>query len=166
MQLLDVAADACGAGDDAHALGQVKLLHRVAQFLAVLALDAARNTTAAGVVGHQDQVAAGQRDERGQGSALVAAFFLFDLDDQFLAFAQGVLDTGGADIDAFLEEAAGNFLEGQKAVAVLAVVDEASFEAGFDPGDDTFVDVAFALFAAGSLDVKVDEFLPIDDSDA
>ena len=144
---------------------RLELLHRVAQFLAVLALDAARNATATGVVGHQDQVAAGQRDERGQGGALVAALFLFNLDDQFLAFAQGVLDAGGADVDAFLEEAAGHFLEGKKAVAVFAVVDEAGFEAGFDPGDDTFVDVAFALFAAGSLDVEVDEFLPIDDSD-
>ncbi|CUI79887.1 Uncharacterised protein [Achromobacter xylosoxidans] len=166
LQFFDVAADAGGAGDDAHALGQLELLHRVAQFLAVLALDAARNATATGVVGHQDQVAAGQRDERGQGGALVAALFLFDLDDQFLAFAQGVLDAGGADVDAFLEEAAGHFLEGKKAMAVFAVVDEASFKAGFDPGDDTFVDVAFALFAAGSLDVEIDEFLPIDDSDA
>ncbi|MNJ63715.1 hypothetical protein D3C77_596330 [compost metagenome] len=51
-------------------------------------------------------------------------------------------------------------------MTVFTVVDEASFKAGFDPGDDTFVDVAFALFAAGSLDVEVDEFLPIDDSDA
>ncbi len=166
LEFFDVAADAGGAGNDAHALGQVELLHGVAQFLAVLALDAARYTAAAGVVGHQDQVAASQRDERGQGGALVAALFLFDLDDQFLAFAQGVLDTGAADIHAFLEVAAGHFLEGQETVTVFTVVDEASFEAGFDPGDDTFVDIAFALFAAGSLDVEVDEFLPIDDSDA
>ncbi|MDT4841651.1 hypothetical protein FQZ97_755150 [compost metagenome] len=166
LEFFDVAADAGSAGDDAHALGQLELLHGVAQFLAVFALDAARNAAATGVVGHQDQIAAGERDERGQGGALVAAFFLFNLDDQFLAFAQGVLDAGTADVYAFLEVAAGHFLEGQEAVAVFTVVDEASFEAGFDPGDDTFVDVAFALFAAGSLDVEVDEFLPIDDSDA
>ncbi|MNI23184.1 hypothetical protein D3C73_767590 [compost metagenome] len=166
LELFDVATDAGGASNDAHALGQIKLLHGIAQFLAVFTLDAARNTAATGVVGHQDQIAASQRDERGQGCALVAAFFLFDLNDQFLAFAQRILDAGATDIDAFLEEAASNFLEGQKAVTVFTVVDEASFQAGFDPGNDTFVDVAFALFAAGSLDVEVDEFLPINDSDA
>lgn len=51
LELFDVAADAGGAGDDAHALGQLELLHRVAQFLAVLALDAARNAAATGLLG-------------------------------------------------------------------------------------------------------------------
>ncbi|SOE48391.1 hypothetical protein ODI_R1411 [Orrella dioscoreae] len=166
LQFLDVAADAGGAGDDAHARGHFELVHRLAQFLAVLALDAARHAAATRIVGHQDQVAACQRDEGGQGGALVAALFLFDLDDEFLAFAQGVLDARAAHIDAFLEVAAGDFLEGQEAVAVFPVVDEAGFEAGFDTGDDAFVDVAFALFAAGGLDVEVDEFLPIDDGNA
>src|SRR5690606_215821 len=166
LQLFDVAADAGGAGDDAHALRDFQLLHRVAQFLAVLALDAARDAAAAGVVGHQHQVAAGQRNEGGQGGALVAALFPFDLDDQFLAFAQGILDAGGADVDAFLEVAAGHFLERQETVAVFAVVDEAGLQAGFDAGDDTFVDIAFALFAAGGFDVEIDELLPIDDGNA
>src|SRR5690606_23630311 len=166
LELFDVAADAGGAGDDAHALGHFQLLHRVAQFLAVFAFDPARDAAAARVVGHQHQVAAGQRDERGQGGALVAALFFFDLDDQFLAFAQGVLDAGGADVHAFLEVAAGHFLEWQEAVAIFAVVDEAGFQAGFDAGNDTFVNVAFALFAAGGFDVEVDELLPIDDGNA
>ena len=58
----------------------------------VLALDAARDAAAARVVRHQHQVAAGQRDEGRQRRALVAALFLLDLDDQFLAFAERVLD--------------------------------------------------------------------------
>ena len=68
------------------------------------------------------------------------------------------------DVDAF--RLAGDFLERQEAVAVFAVVDEARFERRLDTGDDTFVDIAFALFAPGCLDVDVDELLPIDDGDA
>jgi len=166
LQFFDVAADARGAGDDAHALRNLELLHGFTQFLAVFALDAARHAAAAGVVGHQHQIAAGQRDERGQGRALVAALFLLDLDDEFLAFAQHVLDAGAADVHAFLEVGAGDFLEGKETVAFLAIVDEAGFQAGFDAGDDALVDVAFALFAAGGFDVEVDELLPVDDGNA
>ena len=67
---------------------------RVAQLVAVLALDAARDAAAARIVRHQHQVAAGERDERGQRRALVAALVLVDLDDELLAFAQRVLDAG------------------------------------------------------------------------
>jgi hypothetical protein len=49
---------------------------------------------AVGRIGHQHHVAAGQRDERGQGGALVAALLLVDLDHHFLAFAQEFLDRG------------------------------------------------------------------------
>ena len=74
--------------------GMLELVHRFAQLVAVLAFDAARDAAAARVVRHQDQVAAGQRDERGEGRALVAALVLVDLDDDFLAFAQQFLDAG------------------------------------------------------------------------
>jgi hypothetical protein len=56
--------------------------------LAVLALDPARHAAGARIVRHQHQVAAGQADEGGERRALVAALFLLDLDDEFLAFAQ------------------------------------------------------------------------------
>src|SRR5690606_33320050 len=92
LQFFDAAADAGGAGDHAHASRDFQLVHGFAQFLAVFAFDPARHAAAARVVGHQHQVAAGEGDEGGEGSALVAAFFLFDLDDEFLAFGQGVLD--------------------------------------------------------------------------
>jgi hypothetical protein len=69
--------------------------------LRVLALDAARNAAAARVVRHQHQVAAGQRDEGGQGGALVAALVLVDLDDQFLAFLERFLDAWRGRFDAF-----------------------------------------------------------------
>ncbi|MNS90174.1 hypothetical protein D3C72_1242120 [compost metagenome] len=166
LQFLGRAADASGAGDDAHAVRHGQLAHRLAQFLAVLALDAARYATATRVVRHQHQVAAGQRDKGGQGGALVAALFLLDLDDQFLAFVQGVLDARVAHVHAVLEERTGHFLERQEAVALFAVVDEAGFQRGLDAGDDALVDVALALLAPGGFDVDIDQFLTIDDRDA
>jgi hypothetical protein len=143
-----------------------QLVHDFAQFLAVLALDAARDAAAARIVGHQHQVAAGQRDVGGQRRALVAALVLFDLDDEFLAVAEYVLDARLAGVDARLEIVAGNFLERQEAVALGAVVHEGGFEAGLDAGDDGLVDVALALFLVGRFDVEVNQLLTIDDRDA
>ena len=164
LQLLDRAADAGRAGDEAHAGGHLQLVHGLAQFLPVLALDAARHAAAARVVGHEHHVAAGQRDHRGQGGALVAAFFLLDLDDEFLAFADHVLDAQRlAAFDILTEVGPGDFLEGQETVTVFAVVDEAGFQRGLDTGDDPFVDVALATLASGGLDVNVDQPLAIDD---
>ena len=165
LQFFGAAADAGGARDDAHALRQLELVHRLAQFLAVLALDAARDAAATRVVRHQHQIAAGERDEGGERRALVAALFLLDLDDQLLALGQRFLDGRAADVDAVPKEAARDFLERQEAVAFLAVVDEAGFERGFDAGDDALVDVGLALFATGGLDVDVDQLLAVDDRD-
>jgi hypothetical protein len=47
-------------------------------------------------------------------------------------------------------------------VAVFAVADEAGFEGGFDAGDDTFVDIRFALFPTSGFDIDVDQFLAVD----
>src|SRR6185369_12605947 len=123
------------------------------------ALDTARNTAAAGVVRHQDQVAAREADEGGEGGALVAALVFFDLDDEVLAFVERVLDAGAARVDAFAEVAAADFLEGQEAVPFFTVIDERRLEAGLDAGDDSLVDVALALFPRGRLDVQIDQFL-------
>ena len=80
-----------------------------------------------------------------------------------MAFAQGVLNARGAYINTFFKVTAGDFFERQKAVTLFAVADEAGFEAGFNAGNDAFIDVAFALFTAGDFNVKVDQLLPIDD---
>ena len=166
VELFDRAADAGRTCTDAHALGYDQLVDEGAQFVAILALDAAGNTAAAGVVRHQDKVASGEADEGGQGRAFVAALVLLDLDDDFLAFLQGVLDAGLAGICVLPEVALRDFLEGQEAMPFLAVIDEGRLEAGLDAGDDTLVDVALALFPCCRLDVEVDEFLAIDDGDA
>ena len=149
LQLFGVAADAGGAGDQAHAGGHFELIHRFAQLGAIVAFDPARHTAATRIVRHQHQVAAGQRNEGGQRGALAATFILVDLDDQFLADVQRVLDAGAARLQIRLEVDLGDFLERQEAVAIGTVVDEAGFETGFDPGDDRLVYIAFSLFLAG-----------------
>ena len=166
LQFGRVAADAGRAGDEAHALRVLQLVHDLLQFLAFIALDAARDAAAARIVGHEHQVAAGQGDEGGEGRPLVAALVLFDLNQEFLALSHGFLDGGLARTDPFAEVAAGNFLERQKAVAVYAIVDETGFERGLDAGDDTLVDIALTLFLAGYFDVQVDKLLAIHDGDA
>ena len=149
LQFFESAADARGTGDQAGTRRNDQLVHDIAQFLAVIAFDAARHAAAAGIVGHQHQVAAGQRDVGGQRRALVAALVLFDLDDEFLAVAEGVLDARLAGVDTGFEVVAGDFLEGQKAVTLGAIVYEGGFEAGLDARDDGLVDVALALFLGG-----------------
>jgi hypothetical protein len=64
----------------------ISAVHGLAHLVAVLALDAARHAAGARIVRHEHQEAAGQTDEGGEGGALVAALFLLDLDDEFLAF--------------------------------------------------------------------------------
>src|SRR5258706_3820001 len=145
LELFQRAADRGGAGDDAHAVGHLELVDRVAQLVAVLALDAARDPAAPRIVRHQHEVSPCQADERRQGGAFGAALVLLDLDDQLLAFAQRILDAGAAGVDVGFEVAAGDFLERQEAVAFFTVIDERRFEAGLDAGDEAFVDVALAL---------------------
>ena len=166
VQLFSTAADTSGAGNHAHAVGHVELGYGFLELGAVLTFDATRNAPAARVVRHQHQVTAGEADKGGQCSALVAAFILVDLDNDFLTFLQGILDAGVADINAGLEVGAGDFLERQEAVAVVAVIDKGGFEAGLDAGDDTLVNIAFALLFTGGFDVEINQFLTIDDGNA
>ncbi|EXI82087.1 MAG: hypothetical protein AW10_00772 [Candidatus Accumulibacter appositus] len=127
LQFFGIAADGRRAGDKAHALRHVQLIHYLAQFGALVSLDTARDAAAAGVVRHQYQIAAGETDEGRQRCTLVATLVLINLDDQFLAFAKCFLDRRAARFDTRLEEGAGDFLEGQKAVPFGAVIDECRF---------------------------------------
>ncbi len=120
-------------------------VERVAQLVPVFAFHPARDAAAAGVVWHQDEISPCQGNKRGERGPLGSSLVLFDLDDQLLAFAQRVLDARAPDVDVGLEVAFGDFLERQKPVPLLAVVDECGLEAGLDAGDDAFIDVAFAL---------------------
>ena len=51
-------------------------------------------------------------------------------------------------------------------MTIFAVVYEASFEARFNTSNDTFVNVAFTLFASGDFDIEIDELLPVDNCNA
>ncbi len=170
LQIFGFAAHPCGAHDQAHALRCFELAQRIENDLAVLAGNLARHAPGAWIVRHQHQVASGQANEGGQRRALGAALLLFDLDDDFLAAFDRILD-----VDAlpgvqrlgrrFGEIFAGDFLERQKAVAFGAELDEAGFEAGLDARDASLVDVGLFLFLGGHLDIEVDQVLAIGDGD-
>ena len=93
FQLFRAAADAGGAGNDAHAVRNVEFGHGGFQLLTLFAFDTARYAATARIVGHQYQIAAGQADEGSQCRAFVAALVFFDLDDNFHAFFEHVLNT-------------------------------------------------------------------------
>ncbi len=163
LQLFGIAADAGGADDHAHVVGDVQLVQRFLQRGAVFAFDATRHATGGGRVGHQHHVTAGQGDERGQGRALVATLFLVHLDDHFLALAQQLADAGLVRVDASLEVIAGDFLERQEAVAVGPVFDEGRFQRRFKARDAALVDVRLLLFLGRLFDVDVVQRLAIHD---
>ena len=162
LQFFERASYAGGTGDDAHPVRHFQLPDRVAQFVAIFTFDTTRDATSARIVGHQHQVAPGERDVRGEGSALVAAFVLVDLDDEFLPVLELILDAAATAV-TFAQILAGDFLERQEPVTVGAVIDETGFEAGFDAGDDCLVDVALALFLTGRFDIEIDQLLAVDD---
>ena len=89
----------------------MQLVHRLAQFLTLFALNATRYTAATWIVRHQNQITTSERDKCGQGSALVATLFFLDLNNQFLAFTQCILDAGGTNINTFFKVGAGDFFE-------------------------------------------------------
>ena len=142
------------------------MFDHVPELVSIFALDPPRHASTARIIRHQDDVAPCKTDEGREGSAFGSALVLVDLDDDFLAFFQGVLDPGAANVDTASEIGAGDLFEGEEAVALGAVIDKCSLEARLDAGDDTLVDVALALFLGGGLDIEVDEPLSIDDGDA
>ena len=163
LQLFQIAADAGGAGDDAHACRHIELGHQVAQLVALFAFHPARHAAAARIVGHQHQIPSGEADEGGEGRAFIAALVLFHLDDDFLAFFHRLVDGGAADIDALFKVGAGDFFKREEAVTLGAIIDKSGFEAGLDAGDDTLVDIAFALLFGRGFDIEIDQFLAVND---
>ena len=147
LQFFDRPADAGGAHDGAHAIGNAQRIHDLAHLVPVLALDAATDAARARVVRHEHQEAPGERDVRGQGGALVAAFFLLDLDDDVLAFLEHFTHVDARALRLLQEILARDFLERQEAVTLRAVIDEAGFKRGLDARDAALVDVGLFLFA-------------------
>ena len=69
-------------------------------------------------------------------------------------------------VHVLIEVAAGNFLEGEEAVALFAVVDEARFKRRLDAGDDALIDVGLMLLVTCGLDINIDELLSVYDRNA
>ena len=114
LQLFCGASHTGGAHNQAHALGNFQAIHGFTDFFTVIAFDAARHATGAWVIRHQHQIAPSQREEGGQGSALVATLFLVYLNNNLLAFldrAANIRPTGGI-AGFFGKVAAGNFFKG------------------------------------------------------
>jgi hypothetical protein len=87
------AGGAGGAQDDAHSLRNLELLGDLAQLLAVVgAGDLAADAAAAGGVGHQHAIAAGQREIGRQRCALGAALLLDHLHQHDLPALDHLLD--------------------------------------------------------------------------
>src|SRR3546814_12536004 len=78
MRISDWSSDVCSSD----LVGNGQRVHRALELGPVLALDPARDAAGGRGVGHQHHVAAGQRDEGGQGGALVATFFLLDRSEE------------------------------------------------------------------------------------
>ena len=92
LELFAGASDGRSAADDAHPLRDLELVDDIAKLVAVFAFDTPRDAAAARVVRHQHEIAAGETDKAGERGALVSALVLVDLDDDFLAFVERVLD--------------------------------------------------------------------------
>ncbi len=163
LQLFGVAAHAGGAHDQAHVVRNGEMFQGFFQRLPVFALDATGNTASLRVVRHQHHIAAGQADEGGECGALVAALFLLDLNDDFLAFFEQLADAGLVGVQARREVLAGDFFQRQEAMAFGAVVDEAGFKGLFDASDAAFIDIGLFLFAGWDFDIKIVKGLAIHD---
>ena len=165
FQLFRAAADTGGACDDAHAVRNVEFCHSGFEFLALFAFDTAGYAATARVVGHQYQITSGQADEGGQRRAFVAAFVFFNLDDDFHAFFEHVLNARPAAF-VILEIRTGHLFKRQKAVAVGSVIYETRFQRRLDAGDDTLINITFALLFTQRFDVQIQKVLPIDNGNA
>lgn len=101
-----------------------------------------------------------------RAAPLVSAFFFLNLDHDFLTFGEGILDRGASDIHPIPEKGTGNFLERQKTVSVLAIIDETGFKRRFNTGDDRLVNIGFVQLPGIRFDIDIDQFLPVDNRNA
>ncbi len=166
LQLFGVATQPGGTYDQTHAIRYFQVRHSLAQGVAILALDAAGNAAGARTVRHQHHVATGQRDERGQRRTLVAALFLVDLDDHFLAFADHFAHRILAQVGAGREVFARDLLQRQETMTVATVFDECRFQTRFDPGNLSLINIGFFLFLGRKLQVEIVQELAVDDRHA
>ena len=142
--------------DDRAAAAQIELLGLLAQAVALLVLQAARDADAlAG--GRVDHVAPGDRELHRQPRALGLQRVLDDLDDDLLPGLEQVGDARPVAAAALglLDARQHDLVDVQEAVLVEADVDERGLEAGQDVVDAALVDVADDRAAAAALEVDL-----------
>ena len=166
LQFFRRAPHAGRAGDHAHAVRDFQLCHGFTQLGPFIAFDAAGYAAGARVVRHQDQESPCEAEIGRERGALGATLLFLDLDDQFLAFLEDLLDIRAAFAGITGEVAAGYFLEREETVTVTPVFDEGGLEAGLESGDACLVDVSLAALALFHLDIEIDQALSVDDRDA
>ena len=147
LQFFSGAPDTGGPHNGPHAVRNLQGVHGFAHLIAVFAFDPPRYTAGAWIVRHEHEESTGQADEGGKCGAFIAALFLLNLHDQFLAFLQQILDIQPAAGRRLRSEVfLGDFLQWQEAVALSAVFDERRFETRLDAGYSAFIDIGFFLF--------------------
>ncbi len=150
------------AHDDAGAVGD-DLLEDGLEAGALLVGELARDAGHA-ALGHVHEVAAGQRDLRGEARALVADRVLRHLDEDGVAGGQRLLDAAGlavADAVGVPVDLAGV----EDGVAALADVDEGGLHARQDVLHPAEVDVAHHRRGRLARDVVLDEHVVLEDAD-
>ena len=162
VELLGGLADTGRADDNPHAVGNGQGIQSLFELDAIISVNAMGNSAGVRIVRHQNNIGTGKGNVGGQSGALEPAFLLFNLNDDFLTFPDGVLKTlpVGEGVSR-LEVLPGDFLQGQKTVPIHAVINKSRLEAGLDAGDDSLVDVGFFLLVADSFDIQVIDLLAV-----
>src|SRR5918995_236135 len=151
--------------DDRAAAAEVELLGLLAQAVALLVLQAARDAHALAPRG-VDHVAAGDRELHRQARALGLERVLDDLYDDLLPWLEQVGDArlaGAAAALDLLDARDDDLVDVQEAVLVEADVDEGGLGAGQDVVDDALVDVADDRAATSALEVDLGDAVPLGD---
>ncbi len=109
-----------GAHDNTHTVWNFECRKCCSQCVSIFAFDASRDSPSSGIVWHQHHVSTGETDKGREGGAFIAALFLLDLYENFLAFLYllGDVEATVRICRFVLEVFARYFFEWQKAVAL------------------------------------------------
>ena len=152
-----------GADDRAGAL-QIELRRLLAEAVALLVIEPARDADAF-AVRREDHVPAGDRQIHREARALGLERILDHLDDDFLAWLEHVADlpglASGAAAPAWsLDPGQDDLVDVQEPVLLQADVDERGFQPGEDVVHAALVDVAHDRAGSASLDVELGDLVP------
>ena len=157
LQLLRVLAHPRGTHDQPHALRDFEAAHGLAQFGAVLPFDPPRYAAGARVVGHQHQVATGQREEGRQGRrpcCRAPPFSTWTTTSCPSLMSSSILRFPASKASLLKYDREISFI-GRKPWRSAAIIDEGRLEAGLDAGDSSLVDIGFFHLPTGRFDIEI-----------